>query len=157
MLQNNKNSVHKYVLILFFIATTLANVSAETTQSCLDKTTQYIIGGQPVAENVVKLEKKSKCFISEIDSTAKSKTVKSLKIDKTIKLDRDISHVAIKVNLYDKKTVEDRNLILNSELRKAILLKEELLKKKSSGHSVGEVELNRLDGDIAALRNELSR
>jgi hypothetical protein len=38
-----------------------------------------------------------------------------------------------------------------------VALKEELSKKKSSGLSVDELQLGRLDADIAALKNELSR
>ena len=157
MLLNNKLCEYKYVLTLFLTATAQVNVIADTTQPCLDTKTQYIIGGQPILEDAAKLQKNSKCFISEVDNEVKSKTIKSLKIDRTIKLDRAISPVAIKVNLYDKKTVEDRNYILNAELRKATSLKEELSKKKSNGQSVDEAQLSRLDADITALKNELSR
>ena len=149
------------MLTLFLTATAQANAIAiaiaDTTLPCLDTKTQYIIGGQLISEDVAKQQKNSKCFISEVDSLVKSKMNRSLKIDSTIKLDRTISPVAIKVNLYDKKTVEDRNYILNVELRKANSLKEELSKKKSNGQSVDEAQLSRLDADITALKNELSR
>lgn len=134
--------------------------SAHAAQSCADTNTQYIIGGinkvDDIAVSAVP-QNNSKCFISEIDAVPKSNTTKALKIDKTIKLDRAVSPVAIKVNLYDKKTVEDRNFILNAELRKAILLKEDLSKKKSNGQAVDESQLGRLDADITAIKNELSR
>jgi hypothetical protein len=157
MLQNNKNNECRNALILCSAFMLLCSASAQTMQACADNSTQYIIGGQPVAENKALPQKDSKCFVSEIDGVVKLKTVKTLKIDKTIKLDRDINPVAIKVNLYDKKTVEDRNFILNAELRKAIIIKEDLSKKKSSGQAVDEQQLSRLDADIAALKNELSR
>ena len=38
-----------------------------------------------------------------------------------------------------------------------MLIKEDLSKKKSSGQAVDEQQLGRVDADIAALKNELSR
>ncbi len=160
MLHSNKRHQcqNKSLGILAFLS--LVCMAAHSAQTCFDTNTQYIIGGiNKVEDRAVSAvpHSDSKCFISEVDSVAKSKTLRTLKIDKTIKLDRNISPVAIKVNLYDKKTVEDRNFILNAELRKAISLKEDLSKKKSNGQAVDESQLSRLDADITAIKNELSR
>lgn len=160
MLQSNKRHQcqNKFLGILTFLF--LVCTTAHAAQSCADTNTQYIIGGINKVDDKAALavpQNDSKCFISEVDTLAKSNTTKTLKIDKTIKLDRAISPVAIKVNLYDKKTVEDRNFILNAELRKAILLKEDLSNKKSNGQAVDASQLSRLDADITAIKNELSR
>lgn len=144
-------------LIIIFTFVFLSPMNAYAAQSCADANTQYIIGGKNAVDDKAPTENNSKCFISEISDVSKSSNVRALKIDKTIKINRDISPVALKINLYDKKTVEDRTFILNNELRKALLLKEELSKKKSNGQSVDELQLSRLDADITALKNELSR
>lgn len=118
---------------------------ASDSNECITAKIEFIIGGQ--AETVAK----PKCFVSSFSETVNSKNLK------LIKPDRAQSGLASKVNLNDKKTVEDRNTILNSELRKAVSQKEDLSKKKSSGQAVDDMQLNRLDADIAALKNELAR
>lgn len=157
MLQNNIQSKCRNALTLFLTTTLLSLANAQTMQACTDNSTQYIIGGKSILDEKTSSQKDSKCFISLVDDISKFKTSKTLKLDKTLKTNRDVSNVAIKVNLYDKKTVEDRNFILNTELRNAIVIKEDLSKKKSNGQPVDEAQLSRLDADITALKNELSR
>jgi hypothetical protein len=133
-----------------------ASVFASEFQNCVDSGTEYIVGGgaSQAAKDALP---HSKCLVSTSNTLEKPKASKSLKFEKSLRTDRDVSTAALKVNLYDKRTVEDRNLILNAELRKAQSLKENLSHKKSNGQVVDELELKRLDADIKALKNELSR
>lgn len=149
--------IFKTILVVGVSLAGVLHARAELVQSCADASTEYIIGGQSLQNDKSAVQINSKCFISAVTDAARLKKSKAFKFDKSVKLDRDVNNVAIKVNLYDKKTVEDRNFILNAELRKAILLKEELSKNKSNGKSVDELQLSRIDADITALKNELSR
>jgi hypothetical protein len=150
-------------LIAFVVMGGTVAAQAELTQVCADASTEYIIGGKSLQGDQSLAQVNSKCLVTPSNEVVASKavlankTAKTLKLDKTVKLDREVSNTALKVNLYDKRTTEDRYFILNAELRKAISLKDELSKKKGSGQAVDEQQLSRLDADIAALKNELAR
>ena len=147
-------AVFRTALLMILIISVYAGSAAAN--ECGVNKIEVIVGGK--AGNVkVQDEQISKCFISTFTDPVKSKSAHLLKLDKSLKPDRSINNLAVKVNLYDTNRSADRSNILNSELLKAISQKNDLLKKKVDGQSVDELQFNRIEADIGALQREIAR
>ncbi len=148
------SSLCVYIVPSIAFANTIVNT--QTNNECGLNKIEVIVGGK-AGNAKVQDEQISKCFISTFTDPIKSKSAHLLKLDKSLKPDRSINNLAVKVNLYDTNRSADRNNILNSELLKAISQKNDLLKKKVDGQSVDELQFNRIEADIGALQREIAR
>ena len=140
--------------IMSRIAVANGIVNTQATNQCGLDNIQVIVGGK-VGNLKVSNEQNSKCIIYSVSDSKKPRQM--LKLDKSANVTASQRNNAIVINLNDPATVKDRNFILQSELKKAVLLKDELLNKKKSGIIIDDLQLNRLDADIVAIKNEISR
>jgi hypothetical protein len=138
----------KLLFSIFCSITSLAHAST----SCNSSNIELLIGGK------LEVNTTQSCFITVIKDISSTQKNHAFKLDKKLALNQPVSNASLKINLYDQSKMQDRAFILNTELTKAVLNKERLLDQKKMGTTkIDELQLNRLEEDISALRRELSR
>jgi hypothetical protein len=138
------------------VANTSIIKNNQPTNECGMNNIEVIVGGK-VEIKKIEAEQNSKCFIYAINDSVKTERAQLTKRYRPISAPASQRNNFAKINFNDPSVVKDRDLILQSELRKAVLLKDELEMKKKNGILVDDLQLTRLIADIAAIKNEISR
>lgn len=134
----------------------LVQAGSATANECGVNKIEVIVGGKT---DIVKSEdhKTLNCVIFSVNDPAKTRSVKLPNLVQSLKDEKSVNNLVLKVNLNEKSRYDDRNNILNSELNKAMTQKADLLRKKLDGQSFDEFQLSRIEADISALLREISR
>lgn len=128
------------LLLIFLILLIQSKLFSQDLGNCKVNNIEFIIGGKSNSQS------NSFCINSK-ENTKNIKEIKNTATRNSMKI----------VDLKDKNTVTDRVFILQNELKKAINLKNEFLIKQNSGVKFDKQQLKRVEADIRAIKNELSR
>lgn len=138
------------------VANTSIINNVQSINECGVNKIEIIVGGKADIGKT-ETQQNSKCFIYTLYDSAKTKLTHSTKPEKLAIVTTVPKNNNTNINLNDPNSVKDRNFILQSELKKSTLLRDELSAKKKIGLIVDELQLSRLDADITAIKNEISR